>query len=422
MIFRHDPSVRVVGFTAAQIPNIEGREYPHPLSGGLYPAGIPIFPQAELADLIRELEVDRCLFSYSDVSNEQVMGLAAQVLSAGADFRLARPCRTMLDSSRPVISVTAVRTGCGKSPTTRFIARDLKRRGLKPVVVRHPMPYGDLSRQVCQRFEVMEDMIRHNCTVEEREEYEQFVRLGIPVLAGVDYGKVLEEAESGADVVIWDGGNNDTPFFRPDLDIVILDPLRPGHEVSYYPGLLNFIRGGVLIINKVGQAGLGQIETLYRNIARHNPTAEVLQAESIIDVKTPELIRGKRVLVVEDGPTLTHGGMTFGAALVAAEQYGAAEVIEPARFAEGTIQEAYSKYPHLKRILPALGYFPAQLEELRRTIERSDADLVLIGTPIDLAGVIDIEKPTLRVSYSTKIVKGRRLEHILDEFLEMVMI
>jgi predicted GTPase len=406
----------VVAFTATQIPGIEDRRYPPELAGPGYPDGIPIRPEAELVDLIHEHEVDAVLFSYSDVSHELVGQKAALVNAAGAEFVLASAAATMLPSSKPVISVCATRTGCGKSPTTRKIAMTLREMGLRPVVVRHPMPYGDLVAQAVQRFEKHEDLDAHACTIEEREEYEQYIDVGVIIYAGVDYERILRQAEEEADVIIWDGGNNDTPFFASDLEIVVVDPLRAGHEIGYYPGTTNFLRAGVLLINKVDRATEADLATVRENIRRYNPDATVIEARSELDVEDESLIRGKRVLVVEDGPTLTHGEMGIGAGFVAAERLGASEIVDPRPFAEGSLREAYDKFPQLGNVLPALGYSDAQRRELQETIARADVDSVIVATPIDLRRVIAIDKPSVRVSYRVEEVSGPSLETLLREF------
>lgn len=410
------PETEVVAFTATQIPGIEDRRYPAALAGERYPNGIPIRPESELVDLIHEHDVDAVLFSYSDVSHEFVGQQAAWVNAAGADFVLGSAEATMLPSSKPVISVCATRTGCGKSPTTRKIATTLRDMGLTPVVVRHPMPYGDLEAQAVQRFAKVEDLDLHGCTIEEREEYEQYIDIGVIIYAGVDYERILRQAEEEADVVIWDGGNNDTPFFASDLEIVVVDPLRAGHELSYYPGTTNFVRAGVLLINKVDRATEAELATVRENIRRHNPAATVIEARSELHVADESLVRGKRVLVVEDGPTLTHGGMGYGAGFVAAERLGAAEIVDPRPFAEGSIRAAYERFPQLGLVLPALGYSDEQRKELQETIARAQVDTVIIATPIDLRRVIDIDKPSVRVGYRVEEVAGPTLAELLKEF------
>lgn len=397
--------VRVVCFTAAQIPNIDGRVYPAVLAGPAYPSGIPIYPESQLEALIAEHGVDVVSLDYSDVSHEYLMNEACRVLAAGADFRLLGARHSMLASSRPVIAVCAVRTGCGKSQTTRRICEILKRAGKRIAVVRHPMPYGDLARQMVQRFATMEDMDAAECTIEEREEYEPHIAAGNLVFAGVDYEKILRRAESEADVVVWDGGNNDLPFYQPALWITVADPHRAGHELRYYPGEINFRKADLIIINKVDTARAEDVATVAANAARVNPRAKVVLAESPVSVvavggvRANDAVRGKRVLVVEDGPTLTHGEMRYGAGRVAARKFGAAECVDPRPYASGSLREVFAKYPHLTDILPAVGYGAQQIADLEATIRRVPCDVVLIGTPIDLSRVLKIDKPALRVTY-----------------------
>jgi predicted GTPase len=417
VLFRDNPDVEVVAFTATQIPGIEGRRYPPVLAGSRYPEGIPIHPESELVDLIRSHEVDAAVFSYSDVSHEAVGQKAARVNAAGADFVLASAEATMLASCKPVVSVCAVRTGCGKSPTTRKVAEALRAQGLKVAVVRHPMPYGDLSKQIVQRFGSYADLDLHQCTIEEREEYEQYVEMGIPIYAGVDYERILRAAEEEADVVIWDGGNNDTPFYAADLEIVVLDPLRAGHELRYYPGTTNLIRASVALINKVDRATPEQLETVRASLRAWNPEATVIEARSELDVDDASRVKGKRVLVVEDGPTLTHGEMGIGAGFVAAERLGAGEIVDPRPFAVGSIQAAYSRFPQLGLVLPALGYSDEQRAELEQTIARANVDTVIVATPIDLTRVVKIQQPTARVRYRVAEVSGPTIEQIMREFV-----
>jgi predicted GTPase len=400
--FRDNPRYHVVAFTAAQIPDIEGRLYPPELAGAAYPKGIPIYPENQLVTLIREHKVDLVAFSYSDVPHEEVMHKASLAMSEGADFILMGATYTMLRPRRPVVAVCAVRTGCGKSQTTRKVAEILKGIGKNVVVVRHPMPYGDLRKQEVQRFSAYKDFSRHQCTIEEREEYEPLVDLGITVYAGIDYGKILKAAEKEADVIIWDGGNNDTPFYYPNVHIVLFDPHRAGHELRYYPGETNMIMANIAIINKVNTAQTDQIETVRKNIADHAPDAVILLAESRVLVNHPKRIQGKRVLVVEDGPTLTHGEMPFGAGFIAAKTYKAAEILDPRNYAVGTIKKAFSRYPHIGAVLPAMGYSREQIVDLQQTIDASDCDLVLFATPIHLTRILSIKKPTIRVRYEYK--------------------
>jgi predicted GTPase len=397
--FRENRRYSVVAFTATQIPDIEGRFYPPELAGEMYPEGIPIYPESELTRLIREHAIDLVAFSYSDVPHLEVMHKASLVMAEGADFILIGAPYTMLKAHKPVVAVCAVRTGCGKSQTTRKVCEILSRRGKKIVVVRHPMPYGDLRKQVVQRFSSYRDFERQNCTIEEREEYEPLVERGIVVFAGIDYEKILRAAESEADVVIWDGGNNDTPFFSPDVHIVLFDPHRAGHELRYFPGETNMILADIAVINKVDTAGLEQVEAVRRNIITNAPEAEIVLADSRVVVKDPSKIRGKEVLVVEDGPTLTHGEMPYGAGKIAAEKFKAARIVDPRKTAEGSIAEIYRRYPHIGSVLPAMGYTKEQVHDLERTINNAACDLVLFATPIHLTRVLDIKKPSIRVRY-----------------------
>jgi len=397
--FRDNPVYEVVAFTATQIPNIEGRKYPRELSGYLYSDGIPIYPEDELAELIRKEGVEQVVFAYSDISHMDVMHKASLVLSTCADFRLMGNSKILLKSHVPIVSVGAVRTGSGKSQTTRRICAILKSKGLDVVAVRHPMPYGDLKKQAVQRFANYDDLAKNDCTIEEREEYEPLIDKGIVVYAGVDYERILREAEKEADVIVWDGGNNDVPFYRSDLHIVVADPHRPGHEVSYHPGETNVRMADVIIINKVQTADRQDILTVRDNVKRINPDAVIIEAASPIIVDKPEEIRGKRVLVVEDGPTVTHGGMTYGAGMIAAEDNGAAEIVDPRPFAVGSIAAIFNEYKHIGRLLPAMGYGKEQIAELEETINRSDCDVVVSGTPVDLKRVIRTSKPIIRVTY-----------------------
>jgi predicted GTPase len=414
-LFRDDDRYRVVAFTATQIPNIEGRKYPRELAGPLYPDGIPIHPEEDLERLVREERIDEVWFSYSDVEHVYVMHHASRVIGWGAHFGVCSVQHTMLRSSRPVIAVTAVRTGVGKSQTTRYLSRILKKLGRKVVAVRHPMPYGDLAQQACQRFATYDDLDRYRTTIEEREEYEPHIDNGFVVYAGVDYQRILAEAEKEADILLWDGGNNDTPFFRPNLHITLLDPHRVGHERTYYPGETNFLLADVLLINKVGTAEREAVEKLLATCREHNPKARVIQARSEVHVEQPERIRGKRALVVEDGPTLTHGGMTFGAGWLAAEQAGAAEIVDPVPYAVGSIRDTYDKYPNARRILPAMGYGEPQIRELEATINAVPADVVVEGTPIDLSRIVEVDKPIANVTYELEEVEPGGLEESVRE-------
>ena len=399
VFWRKDPRYHVVAFTAAQIPDIHGRTYPAELCGERYPNGIPIEPEEKLAELIRKHQVDQVAMAYSDLPHEEVMHKAALANAAGADFRIMGPRSTMVESAKPVIAVCAVRTGCGKSQTSRAVTSILKSMGKRVAAVRHPMPYGDLTKQICQRFASMADLDRHNCTIEEREEYEPHIRAGNVVFAGVDYEMILGKAEKEADVILWDGGNNDISFYRPDLYIVVADPHRPGHELRYYPGETNARLADVVVINKVATAKSEDVDTVEENIRRVNPNARIIRAKSPVTVEDPSAVKGKRVLVVEDGPTVTHGEMSFGAGHVAARKHGAAAIVDPRPYAVGSIEGTFKKYPHVSEVLPAMGYGDKQMAELEATINAADCDLVLIGTPIDLGGLMKINKPTMRVRY-----------------------
>ncbi len=415
--FRDNDLYNVVAFTAAQIPGIEDRIYPPELAGKNYPHGIPIYPEEELPRIIREYDVDQVVFAYSDVSHEYVMHRASLVLANGADFILMGPKATMLKAEVPVISVGAVRTGSGKSQTSRQVAKILKEMGLNVVVVRHPMPYGDLKKQICQRFASYDDLEKYSCTIEEREEYEPHIDNGIIVYSGVDYEKILKDAEREADVIVWDGGNNDLPFYKPDMHIVVADPHRAGHEISYHPGETNIRMANVVIINKVDTANERDIAQVKENVKKANPKALVLEAASPITADKPELIKGKRVLAIEDGPSLTHGNMPYGAATLLAKKLGASEIVDPRPYAVGSIREAYLEYQHLGSVLPALGYGEKQIAELKETVENTPCDVVIIGTPVDLRRLVTINKPTVRVKYELKVLGPESLEHILKNFL-----
>jgi predicted GTPase len=419
LVFRDDPTRQVVAFTATQIPNIEGRTYPATLAGPLYPNGIPIFPEDELVYLIKKFSVDQVIFAYSDVSHETVMHRASIALAAGADFRLLGPKATMLKSKRPVVAICAVRTGSGKSQTTRAVAEALKAMGKRLVVVRHPMPYGELTRQAVQRFATMDDLTKENVTIEEREEYEPHIARGSIVYAGADYEKILRRAEEEADIILWDGGNNDMPFLQPDLLFVVADPHRPGHELTFYPSETNLRMADVVVINKIDSATQENITRVQENIRTANPNAVIVEATSPISVDEAdaEAIRGKRVLAVEDGPTLTHGDMSFGAGILAARKFGASEIIDPRPYAVGSIREAFQRYPKTGAVLPALGYGAKQIAELEATINAAPVDLVLIATPIDLRRIVKIKHPTVRVRYELKEIGQPTLADILKERL-----
>jgi predicted GTPase len=416
--FRKNDAYKVVAFTATQIPGIEGRNYPTELAGPNYPKGIPIYPEENLPKLIKEHDVDEVVFAYSDVSHEYIMHKASIALANGTDFRLMGPKTTMLKAKVPVVSVCAVRTGSGKSQTSRQVAKILKSKGLSVAAIRHPMPYGDLRKQIWERFASYEDLDKYECTIEEREEYEPHIDNGIIVYAGVDYGKILKEAEKEADVIVWDGGNNDWSFYKPDLNIVVADPHRAGNELTYHPGETNLRMADVIIINKVDTADPEKVKQVKENIKMVNPNATVLEAASPITADKPEAIKGKRVLVIEDGPTITHGGMPYGAGMIFAKKFGAATIVDPRPYAVGSIKEAFKKYPHLGAILPALGYSEKQVAELKETIDHTPCDVVVIGTPIDLRRVVAIKQPTVRVNYELKVLGPVSLEHILDGFIK----
>jgi len=416
VVFRSDPSYRVVAFTAAQIPDIAGRRYPAELAGPLYPKGIPIVEECNLERIIREDEVEIVVFCYSDISHSNLMHLASRTVGAGTDFWLLGTENTQLKARVPVVSVCAVRTGCGKSPVSRLVAAELRELGWTPVVIRHPMPYGDLVAQSVQRFATIADLANGLCTIEEREEYEPHIEQGTVVYAGVDYERILRSAESEADIILWDGGNNDTPFFSSNLEIVVVDPHRPGHELSYFPGEVNLRRAHIVVINKVDTAPKQGIETVRRNVQEQNPKATIIEMACEVSVKSSDLVKGKSVLVVEDGPTLTHGEMTYGAGVVSARQCGAARLVDPRPYAAGSIKKTFERYSHLTDLLPAMGYSPVQRHELEETIRKVPCDLVVVATPIDLARVIKIDKPTLRVSYEVKERTGDRLTRAISEF------
>ncbi|MCL2508989.1 MAG: cyclic 2,3-diphosphoglycerate synthase [Oscillospiraceae bacterium] len=421
--YRDNPAFNVVAFTAAQIPDIAGRRYPAALAGNLYPEGIPIYAQDELEKLIKNLDVDECVFAYSDIPYEKVMSIGAKVNAAGADFSLLGYKNTMVKSTKPLIAVGAVRTGCGKSQTSRRIVEILMANGLKVIAIRHPMPYGDLEAQKVQRFATIDDLARHHCTIEEMEEYEPHIARGNVIYAGVDYEAILRAAENdpdGCDVILWDGGNNDFPFYKPDLMVSVIDPHRPGHELSYYPGEVTLRLADVVVINKIDSADFENIQTVRNNIELINPNAVVVDAASAISVENPEVIRGKRVLVVEDGPTLTHGEMKIGAGVVAAKRFGAAEIIDPRPYAVGKLAETYRIYPNVGKLLPAMGYGEEQMRDLAATIERTDCDSVVIATPIDLGRVVQINKPRTRVEYSLQEIGRPNMNDVLADFIKKI--
>jgi predicted GTPase len=417
-LYRDNETVEVVAFTATQIPDIEGRKYPAQLAGKLYPKGVPIEDETSLLDLIEKHKVDEVVFSYSDVSYQYVMEKAAYVMAAGARFAVEGSTPTQIESSKPVVSVCAIRTGCGKSQTTRAVAAALQEMGKKVVAIRHPMPYGDLAAQACQRFADLSDLDKHKCTIEEREEYEPHINRGVVVYAGVDYEQIIREAEKEADVILWDGGNNDMSFYRTDLQITVVDPHRPGHELEYYPGQVNLLRADVIVINKIDSADPEGVVEVRRNIQAYNPSAIVIDAASPLEVDKPELIRGKRVLVVEDGPTLTHGEMTYGAGVVAAEKYGAIELVDPRPYTVKSITRTFEKYPEIGVLLPAMGYGDQQIKDLETTINKVKCDAVVVATPIDLTRILKIKHPNTRVYYNLQEIGTPTVKSVLEDFLK----
>ena len=418
VVYRQNNLYEVVAFTATQIPDIEGRNYPSELSGDLYPNGIPIHDESKLVDLIAEHDVEEVVFSYSDITHEYVMHKASQVLAVGAHFKLLGGEQTMIQSSKPVISVCAVRTGCGKSQTTRKVAEILKAAGKQVAVIRHPMPYGDLAKQGVQRFTTLEDLEKHDCTIEEMEEYEPHITRGTVVFAGADYEAIIRETEKEADVILWDGGNNDMPFYKPDLAIVVTDPHRPGHELAYYPGETNLIMADAVVINKVDTADQKGVDTVRKNIQNVNFDAVIIECASPITVENSDLIAGKKVLVVEDGPTLTHGEMKIGAGMVAAEKFGAAETVDPRPYLVGKLLETFDHYPDIGLLLPAMGYGDEQVKDLESTINNTECDVVIIGTPIDLRRLIDIKQPSVRVTYDLEETGSPSMADILQPFIK----
>lgn len=416
VLYRNNADVEIVAFTATQIPDIDGRKYPAKLAGKLYPKGIPIYDETKLVELIKKHKVDEVIFSYSDVPYQYIMEKAAVVMSAGARFAVEGGEPTMIKSTKPVIAVLAVRTGCGKSQTTRKVAQALQEMGKKVVAIRHPMPYGDLVKQSCQRFATLKDLDKHKCTIEEREEYEPHIVNGIVVYAGVDYEMIIREAEKEADVILWDGGNNDMSFYKPDLTITVVDPHRPGHELSYYPGQNNLLLADVVVINKIDSADAENIDEVRNNIAAYNPDAIVIEAASPVMVDKPMDIRGKKVLVVEDGPTLTHGEMPYGAGVVAAMKYGAAELVDPRPYTVKSITATFEKYPDIGVLLPAMGYGDQQVKDLETTINKTKCDLVIVATPIDLSRIVNIKKPSVRVFYNLQEIGAPNLADVLTDF------
>ncbi len=417
-VFRNDERYEVIAFTATQIPNIDGRKYPKELAGQLYPKGIPIYPESDLVKLIQDNAIDDVVFSYSDVPHNYVMTKAAIVMAAGADFKILGTRETMIKSTKPVIAIVAVRTGAGKSQTSRKVCEYLRSLGKRVVAVRHPMPYGDLVKQKVQRYKTLDDLVKNDCTVEEMEEYEPHIVNGTIIYAGVDYEAILREAEKEADVIVWDGGNNDMSFYKPDLTITVADPHRPGHELTYFPGAVNIRLADVIVINKVDTATRENVEFVRRNIKEVNPKAIIIEAASPISVDDESIIRGKRVLVVEDGPTLTHGEMKYGAGIVAAKKFGAKAIIDPRPWVVNSIKETFKKYPNIGELLPAMGYGGKQVKDLETTINKVDCDSVIIGTPIDLRRIIKIKKPSVRVRYDLAETTKPALAQILDKFVK----
>ncbi len=416
-VFKDNEEYEVVAFTATQIPNIDGRKYPTELAGKLYPKGIPIYPESQLPQLIKENGIEQAVFAYSDVSFNYVMTKASQVMSLGADFKLLGVKKTMIESKVPVIAVVAVRTGSGKSQTSRKVCNLLREKGLRVVAIRHPMPYGDLVKQKVQRYASIGDLKKYECTIEEMEEYEPHITNGTIIYAGVDYGAILREAEKEADVIVWDGGNNDTSFYRPDLTITVADPHRPGHELTYFAGMSNILLADVVVINKVESAARENVDAVRHNVLSVNPDVTIIEAASPVAVEDQSLIRGKRVLVVEDGPTVTHGEMSYGAGVIAAKKFGARELVDPRPWAVDTISETFKKYPKTGTLLPAMGYGDKQIKDLEATINKVDCDTVVIGTPIDLRRVVKIKKPSVRVSYELAEITKPGIKEVLEEFL-----
>ncbi len=420
VFFRNNEDYRVVAFTASQIPNIENRLYPPELAGKLYPKGIPIYPETDLVKLIKEFDVDEVVLAYSDLLHEDVGHKYSTVLAAGADFKLMGSKSTMLKSNKPVIAVCAVRTGAGKSTVSRKIVKILSSKGLRTVVVRHPMPYGDLRKQIVQRFSSLKDLDKYECTIEEREEYEKYIEMGLTVYAGVDYEKILRRAEKEADIILWDGGNNDLPFFKPDLHIVVVDPMRPGHEMCSYPGEANLRMADVIVVNKVGSARKENVERVVENCKKANPRAKMILADSRIHVDKPELIKNKRVIVVEDGPSVTHGGLSYGAGYIAAKIYGASKIVDPRPYAVGDLKRAYEEYRHMGPVVPSLGYGERQIRDLEETLNNAEADVIILGTPSDISRYLKLNKPVVKVFYELVEISGPSLGEIVEEFLTRI--
>ncbi len=420
--FKNNPEYEVVAFTATQIPGIERRRFPPELAGPRYPLGIPIYPESELPKLIKELKVDEVVLSYSDLTYEDVGRLASIVLASGASFRLLSPSDTMLRSIKPVVAVTAVRTGAGKSTVSRAITKELTKRGIRLVPIRHPMAYGDLVKSAVQVFRTEEDFEKYGITIEEREEYEQYIRLGLPVLAGVDYGRILLEAEKMGDVILWDGGNNDYPFLKFDYMVTVADAMRPGQEVGAYPGEINVRLADAVVVNKVSRARKEDVEKVVANVKRVNPKAKILLADMEVTAERPELIKGKRVAVIEDSPSVTHGGLPYGAGYVAAEKYGAAQIVDPRPYAVGIIKAMLEEYKHMGPVVPSTGYTPEQIADLNETLRLMDVDAVVLGTPADISRLLKVSVPIVKVQWELKVVEGPSIEELVDEFLERVRI
>ena len=420
IVFRNNPNYKVIAFTAAQIPGIEMKRYPPSLAGSLYPSGIPIYPEEKLVELIKLFKVDEVVLSYSDLTYEDIGRKLSMVLAAGATFKILGPDETMIPSFKPVIAITAVRTGAGKSTVSRAVIKELLERGIKPAIVRHPMAYGDLERAIVQIFENIKDFDKYGTTIEEREEYEPYVKMGLTVLAGVDYEKVLLEAEKRGDVILWDGGNNDWPFFRPNYMITVADAMRPGQEIHSFPGEVNVRMANAVIVNKISQAKSEDVNTVVRNIKAINPKAHIVKADMEVYVEKPSLISGKKVVIVEDSPSVTHGGLPYGAGYVAAKKYNVSEIVDPRPYAKGIIKKMYEEYPHMGPVIPSTGYTLEQLRDLENTLNAVDADVIILGTPADITRLINVNKPVIHVKYELKVLEGPSIAELIEEFLEKV--
>ncbi|RLG86797.1 MAG: GTPase [Thermoprotei archaeon] len=420
IVFRNNPNYKVIAFTAAQIPGIEMKRYPPSLAGSLYPSGIPIYPEEKLVELIKLFKVDEVVLSYSDLTYEDIGRKLSMVLAAGATFKILGPDETMIPSFKPVIAITAVRTGAGKSTVSRAVIKELLERGIKPAIVRHPMAYGDLERAIVQIFENIKDFDKYGTTIEEREEYEPYVKMGLTVLAGVDYEKVLLEAEKRGDVILWDGGNNDWPFFRPNYMITVADAMRPGQEIYSFPGEVNVRMANAVIVNKISQAKSEDVNTVVRNIKAINPKAHIVKADMEVYVEKPSLISGKKVVIVEDSPSVTHGRLPYGAGYVAAKKYNVSEIVDPRPYAKGIIKKMYEEYPHMGPVIPSTGYTLEQLRDLENTLNAVDADVIILGTPADITRLINVNKPVIHVKYELKVLEGPSIAELIEEFLEKV--